>query len=71
MTPDRAALFQFLEKFPEGWTEIRTRPGYANPAAGGESGEQRKKELDLLVDPEVKEWVLDRFELGTYERAAR
>ena len=56
-------LKEFLEKLPEGTTELMCHPGYADEELRGTATrlqESRKAELDILTDAEIRKIVASR-----------
>ncbi len=54
----REGIMDALRGWKEGVTEFMVHPGYADAPAGF-SGPDRKAELRVLVDPELREWIAE------------
>ncbi|MGE0640453.1 MAG: carbohydrate deacetylase [Thermoanaerobaculia bacterium] len=65
-TVDR--FLEILDEAPEGTLEIMCHPGYPDERLRAESGyaDERRAEIDVLTDPEVRDAVRARFVLGTF-----
>ena len=59
----RAGIEAFLERLPDGTTELMCHPGYADVelrVSATRLRESRKTELDILTDPEIRKTVAKR-----------